>query len=81
MAKKKFHILIRKEFCKACAVCYSYCPTKAIGPDKNFQVQITDESKCVGCLLCELKCPDFAIAIEENEDTNPEIDMGKQEGE
>ena len=68
MGKKSFKININLDLCKACALCYSYCPTKAIGPDKDMFVEIKDESKCIGCLICENTCPDFAISIEEKKE-------------
>ncbi|HDS02725.1 MAG TPA: 4Fe-4S dicluster domain-containing protein [Firmicutes bacterium] len=63
--KKEFLIKINLDFCKACGLCYSYCPTKAIGPDKEFRASVVDADKCIGCLQCENYCPDFAIEIEE----------------
>jgi len=63
--KREFAIKLRLEFCKACGLCYSYCPTKALGPDKELRVTVKDESKCIGCLQCENYCPDFVIEIEE----------------
>jgi len=63
--KKEFLIKINLDFCKACGLCYSYCPTKAIGPDHEFRASVKDVAKCIGCLQCENYCPDFAIEIEE----------------
>jgi len=63
---KSYKINIKLDYCKACHLCYSQCPTNAITANpKNMKVQINDEDSCIGCLICENICPDFAIEIEE----------------
>jgi len=62
---------IDERYCKGCLICVDVCPTEAIKPseeinDWGYILPIEDDmSSCKACGLCELMCPDFAIAIEE----------------
>lgn len=54
--------------CKACGLCVSICPKKAITIDKtmitrygNGSAVISDE--CIGCGACFVVCPDIAITV------------------
>lgn len=55
--------------CKACGLCISVCPQKAVSyNEKNFNVKGVhpvkiDKEKCLGCRQCALMCPDIAIEI------------------
>ncbi|MCL2821811.1 MAG: 4Fe-4S binding protein [Firmicutes bacterium] len=60
MSKK---LVIKKEWCKGCAICSAFCP-KQVLEIKAEKVVIANESACIYCSLCEQRCPDFAIWVE-----------------
>ncbi|KLO22334.1 MULTISPECIES: 4Fe-4S dicluster domain-containing protein [unclassified Marinitoga] len=66
MAKKSYKIEINYYFCKNCGICYSVCPTKALGSAELGKPIVSDAEKCIGCLMCERLCPDIAINVVEN---------------
>lgn len=54
--------------CKACGLCVSICPKKAISIDSSLESRygtgcavISDE--CIGCGSCFIVCPDIAITV------------------
>lgn len=65
MPKKKFKVMVKYEWCKACGICYHICPTKTIVRGELNRPDIPDHSTCIGCLMCENLCPDFAIDVVE----------------
>lgn len=63
--------IVLEDKCKACGLCISVCPQRAIAfSEKEFNaigfhpVKI-DKEKCIGCKQCALMCPDIAIEIVE----------------
>ena len=67
--EKKARVLEDK--CKACGLCISVCPQKAIDYDskkfngKGVHPALVDGKKCIGCAQCFLICPEVAIEIVE----------------
>lgn len=62
---KKFTVEIRSEWCKACGICSSLCPTKIIGKDEEGKAAIKNSDYCIGCRMCAMHCPDFCIEVKE----------------
>lgn len=62
-------IEIRKQRCKGCALCVTYCPREciAIGPSINDQgyyfALFEKPDECTGCSICGETCPDVAIEV------------------
>lgn len=66
--KKQFKVTVRRNYCKQCAVCVEFCPTKVFDFDSiGYPVPARPEA-CIGCNLCVLRCPDFAIDVEAQEE-------------
>ncbi len=70
----KGKIVIDRERCKGCHVCFDVCPVKVIDADdelnaKGYQParfnENTDESKkgCTACTMCAIVCPEVAIEV------------------
>ncbi len=54
-------LIIDREKCTACEMCYKSCPVKTIVPDgEKFRV-VHDE--CVQCMCCHELCPENAVEI------------------
>ena len=56
--------------CKACELCMSYCPKKAISMTNHlnaagYKYVAVDEEKCIGCGICYTVCPDMVFTITE----------------
>ncbi|MFQ3662987.1 MAG: 4Fe-4S binding protein [Chloroflexaceae bacterium] len=64
-------IQIDERWCKGCALCVIYCPTRALEVAARFSPrgvhppELVRVERCNGCRLCELLCPDFAITVTE----------------
>lgn len=56
---------IYRDWCKACGICISFCPTKVYDRDEGGKSVAARPDDCIGCRFCELHCPDFAITISE----------------
>ncbi len=64
--KKRTHIVVKKAWCKSCAICVEFCP-KGVLAMKDGYPEVVNSEACTQCLLCELRCPDFAIELVEEE--------------
>ena len=67
-SKKRFSLMIFRDWCKACGICSAFCPKGVIGKDDDASPLILLPDKCSGCRFCELHCPDFAINVLEKDD-------------
>jgi 2-oxoglutarate ferredoxin oxidoreductase subunit delta len=62
-------ITIKRENCKGCLLCISFCPKAAIIVDKELNlkgveaVKIKEGAECSGCALCAVICPDCCIEV------------------
>ncbi|VBB09089.1 Hypothetical protein LUCI_4375 [Lucifera butyrica] len=56
-------INIRKERCKGCNICVTFCPKKILALDTLGKIYLTDQEQCIQCGRCEALCPDFAIRV------------------
>jgi 2-oxoglutarate ferredoxin oxidoreductase subunit delta len=74
--KKSYEVEINYSWCKSCGICYSFCPTGAIGKGNLLEPVVSDEKKCIGCLMCENLCPDFAIVIKEKQSVQESAQNG-----
>lgn len=63
---KKFKVEIRQNLCKACAICYTFCPKDVLRGDPDGKALVTQPDNCIGCRLCEMRCPDYAIRVWED---------------
>ncbi|MCL4423983.1 MAG: ferredoxin family protein [Firmicutes bacterium] len=63
--QRRFHVTIRRNYCKQCSVCVEFCPTGVFDLDvEGYPVPARTEA-CTGCHLCVYRCPDFALDVEE----------------
>jgi len=70
-SKKRFSLIIFRDWCKACGICSAFCPKGVICKDDDAYPSILHPDKCSGCRFCELHCPDFAINVVEEGDEPP----------
>ena len=73
--KKKYAINHNHELCKACGLCYAFCPKKVIEPDILGRAQFVRPDDCIGCMRCVWYCPDFANWVEEVDEDSP-VEIG-----
>ncbi len=65
----KGSIKIKKELCKGCKFCMTFCPKQCIFLSeklnkKGYLVAEFDGSKeCTGCATCGIMCPEIAIEV------------------
>ena len=60
---KNLPLEIDLSLCKACRICYTLCPTKAIVSGEHGEVVLESPEKCIKCGICEEHCPDFVITV------------------
>lgn len=60
---------LEKTWCKGCGICVAFCP-KNVLEIKNGKIHIAREEDCIKCGMCELRCPDYAIYLEESDESN-----------
>ena len=63
VAKEKLVPVIKREWCKACGLCFDYCPRKVFDKDALGNPAVKYPEQCVACYMCQYRCPDFAIAL------------------
>jgi 2-oxoglutarate ferredoxin oxidoreductase subunit delta len=72
--KAKGKIVIQRERCKGCQLCFAVCPNHRIGPDDSlnkkgylparFSEEVEEGQKgCTGCAQCATVCPEVAIEV------------------
>ncbi|RLG79278.1 MAG: 2-oxoglutarate ferredoxin oxidoreductase subunit delta [Thermoprotei archaeon] len=67
----KYVVKVITERCKECGLCIALCPTKVLIKgdkvnEKGYRYTVPEHiEKCIGCRICEISCPDFAIFVEE----------------
>ncbi|MCJ7806897.1 MAG: hypothetical protein MUP57_05060 [Clostridia bacterium] len=54
---------LKKDRCKNCSICISFCPAGSLLIDEDGFPRQSEEIKCRQCGLCERWCPDFAIEV------------------
>ena len=54
--------VIDAEKCKACGICWLYCPDAAVIPGTPYAI---DYRYCKGCGICANECPFKAVKMEE----------------
>lgn len=79
MAKSKGQtdIVIFPDWCKGCAICVSFCPTKALALNEYGKAQAVAIEECINCGFCENHCPDFAILVRPKEARNRRLTDAK----
>ena len=65
---------IFRGWCKRCDICIAFCPQNILAADEDSYPVLKDPEKCTGCKLCEVRCPDFAIVVEEDEESDAATD-------
>lgn len=56
--------MVKKEYCKGCAICVKLCPKNTLAMDGRGKAFVKNQASCSGCGTCETHCPDFAISLE-----------------
>lgn len=56
-------IFVYNAWCKACGLCYEFCPTGVFTSDRTGRPIVSHPDKCIACNLCEMLCPDMAITV------------------
>jgi len=62
-------ITIKRDKCKGCFLCISFCPNGAIIAEKTLNkrgvkaVKFRKNSRCTGCAMCAVICPDCCIEV------------------
>ena len=59
--------IVNPDWCKACGICVSVCPTDVLALVSS-EIQIKDRDACIGCDNCELSCPDFVLKVVKEND-------------
>ncbi|MGM0395992.1 MAG: 4Fe-4S dicluster domain-containing protein [Bacillota bacterium] len=59
--------IIRKEFCKNCAICLKFCPKDVFDLDSRNKVFVNNPEACISCKMCQIRCPHLAIVFKEEE--------------
>ncbi|MDD2352837.1 MAG: 4Fe-4S dicluster domain-containing protein [Candidatus Caldatribacteriota bacterium] len=67
---EKTRITVKEDWCKACGICINYCPKNVLVASDKGQPVAKNIDDCIQCMLCELRCPDFAIMVENKENTD-----------
>jgi len=66
--KKGSQLKIRKDSCKGCGLCISFCPEKALRLSKDYNLKGSHYVEWIGdckfCGMCYVVCPDYVIEIE-----------------
>ncbi len=65
----EYDIIRNKDRCIACRVCERQCSNEVHRFDKDLNLMLSDETKCVDCLRCVSLCPTNALKIVKNECT------------
>ena len=67
--EKKYTVIVKEEFCKACGLCIEFCKQEVLKPSGKLNKMGYDFAtpvnmdKCNGCAVCALVCPDLAIEV------------------
>jgi 2-oxoglutarate ferredoxin oxidoreductase subunit delta len=56
-------IFVYNAWCKACGLCYEFCPTGVFTSDRTGRPVVSHPDKCIACYLCEMLCPDMALTV------------------
>lgn len=64
-------LTLHSEQCKACGLCISFCPKKALYAsdrmnEKGYLPTMVDMEKCIVCGTCFIMCPDYVFEITES---------------
>lgn len=63
VAREKLIPQIKQKWCKACGLCFEYCPRKVFATDSLGKPYVARPDQCVTCYMCDYRCPDFAISF------------------
>ncbi len=72
---REVEIVILEDRCKGCGFCIEFCPREVLSKSEKLNSRgvhppkVSNKDLCVGCGLCEKICPDFAIFLEECDQT------------
>lgn len=62
-------IVIKRERCKGCLLCVSFCPKGYIYAEEKLNAKgalpagFKEGAQCLGCLRCALVCPECCIEV------------------
>ena len=67
---------INATWCKGCAFCVQFCPTKVLEMSSEFNAKgyhppyVKNPDACTDCKFCQLICPEFSIFVTGVEENN-----------
>jgi len=65
----KGSIKIKRELCKGCTFCMTFCPKQCIVLSEKLNkkgclvAEFHEDKGCTGCATCGLMCPEIAIEV------------------
>ncbi len=63
MGSGRHEVVIETDWCKACGICVTFCPTGTLEIESGGKARVVNDVACTGCGLCERLCPDLAIEV------------------
>lgn len=68
MPRRNLSVEVKREWCKGCNICVSFCPKNVLELDEEEKIVVARREDCIKCFQCEMRCPDFAIFLIEKEE-------------
>ncbi len=65
----EYEVVRNEKRCIACRVCERQCANEVHRYDEDYDMMLSDETKCVNCHRCVAFCPTHALKIVKNNDT------------
>ena len=66
---KHGNVTINEKWCKRCGICVEFCPEKVFEQHEISRPVPAKLENCRVCRMCEVYCPEFAITVDEMEES------------